>query len=1021
MESKASIRRLLAGSSLVALLAASNVVLNDGRAYAARATGVVGVPISPPGLGAFPTTASAFTTAASAAHVSAGATALEIALPASYGTFENTLGALAVAKAYASGATAVATADALGVHIEAAGSIEDIINNATIQAFASAKATGTSSGYAIGHARAQGLAIEVLSADVLGGISNLGDIYTTAIVHSTPVGAPPPPAATATGISIHLTGSVTAPSTGFENDGLVQAIAIDPGQAAARGIVLDGGWYEGDLINSGQILARAEATAEGGSAVATALKLQDPPVMQAARFGGEIVNSGVIEALATADHAHAIGLHLQDGAYSDGKLDNSGMIVAVASGLSAFATAVKVEDGGSLGGTISNTGIIGTSVNGKLGGGVAIDLEGAGDGTTIEQLGAISVSATGVAPGLYGDVLLANGDADTIEWSGGKMVGNVHGDNIDKLDVFAGTASYFAFDGNINVLAVTTADGTSYAGDAQSFGTIDVNTASHADTGVSLALGGRIYAEDLNVNHNGTLELKPTATVEVQHLLVQGTGASQSAGTIQWDLKPTAPEHPTVIAETVTIEDGAKSVAHALPGLFKAHEDFLVIESTDITGDFAFSEDFTNLYNVTDRIEADGYHIIIDRLAFQDIPGLNPNGQAAGAGIDKILDELNRTNADGPLATLLGQVLIGTPEQYAHAMNELAGSQNGDLLQAAMSDPGQLLNVIFEQLGGGGAAGLAGAQNSVLVADNSSGATASDVPPAYASLALPSPVAQPLSVWLRAFGNWASLDRDPGSGASGFTSHGGGVVAGATYRFSDNWLAGVAGGYQRNNVDFRGTGDANVNSYSLSVHGRYESGNAYVNALAGASRESYSMTRLYTPMSTTYAARRSPDGETFMAGIEGGIGYDLGGQSKVTPFVGFDYSHMKIDGSTETGSGPGNLTVADQSANNANSRLGLRWTKVFDLEGGSELTPTIEAGWKHQFADTNPTTTAALSGLPGSSFTVHGASAPRDLAVAGAGLSARLSDRLDASIRYDGDFGSGYTNSTASLRLTVRF
>jgi len=39
----------------------------------------------------------------------------------------------------------------------------------------------------------------------------------------------------------------------------------------------------------------------------------------------------------------------------------------------------------------------------------------------------------------------------------------------------------------------------------------------------------------------------------------------------------------------------------------------------------------------------------------------------------------------------------------------------------------------------------------------------------------------------------------------------------------------------------------------------------------------------------------------------------------------------------------------------------------------------------------------------------------------GAGVTVQLTDQLDGTIQYDGDFSSKYTDSTASLRLRLKF
>jgi hypothetical protein len=372
MESTTSIRRLLAGSSFIALLAASNVVLYDGRAYAAgaSATGIAFLPSTGIG-GGFSNPGDIIVSehVSGSGYISVAATAVKADVPGTVGgDFTNTGNVLAVAEVQSTGPSiALATAGAVGVFLVTGDSIlGSVINSATIQAFASAKATATAHGYAEGHANALGFGVDVAAGDLVGGISNSGNVYATAIVHSTPIigHVPPPPSATATGVSIHVAGTVMSTPTGLGNSGLIQAIAIDPGEATARGLVVDGGWYEGSLVNSGSVLARADTSAVGGAADATAVQLRGS--QGAASFGGGFVNNGTIAAFAHGDNAHAVGVLLRDGAYTDGELENGGMIVAVATGGSlAAATAIKVMDGGSLGGRIFNTGIIATQKNGE--------------------------------------------------------------------------------------------------------------------------------------------------------------------------------------------------------------------------------------------------------------------------------------------------------------------------------------------------------------------------------------------------------------------------------------------------------------------------------------------------------------------------------------------------------------------------------------------------------------------------------------------------------------------------------
>lgn len=875
---------------------------------------------------------------------------------------------------------AIASATATGVYLNASGVGDLIFNEGLIRAAASANAEATADGYARGFAQAKGLDLNVYG-DVDGGIYNLGTVEALAIVHATPV-TTGVGSAYATAIYAHVTGEVlpygSETSIALGNAGLIRAAAVDPIYAKARGLVVNDGTYRGDLVNFETIEVHATATADGGSANATALTLENGVV-----FEGELVNSGVIAAFAKGDNANATAIRITGGSHIYDGIVNGGVIAAIATG----------ED-------VST---------------VAIDLDGAGSGHTIDQIGGELEYS-----GIYGDIRMLNGQSDLINWSGGKIGGelgdttihsNIYGDSNDSLNVFAGTDSEFDF-----------------ADDIQGLRTINVNMGDPEADAVKLTVSGNIGTnktdyqaiQNFNVNANGTLVLQPTAQIDVANFRVAGSEDEGPAGTVQWNLKPSVPQHGTITAGSATIGEGANSIAHALPGLFNANNDFLVLKSEDITGTFNFSHTFTNLYTVTDAYRNDGYHIVITRMAFGEIPGLDNDGANAGRAIDRILDWLNENDPEGDLATKLGEILTGTPEEYARNLNELAGSQNADLIQVALTQPDRLFNVIFDQLtNGGGGTALADLGALVKLAANQPGDVMSDAGPQYASLVKPSPVANPGTIWARAFGNWSSLDRS--AGASGFTSNGGGLVVGADYRFTDNFKAGLAGGFQKDDVDFRGAGKADVKSWSVGAYGRYEVGSLYMNAMLGYGHQSYSMERRFTVLGTSYSAHRSPDGSSVSAGAEIGYAFDLGNDAKLSPFAGLLYTHTKMDGSTETGASPFNLTLDDQTANTANSRIGVRWAQTFRSGGGTEWTPQLALGWRHAFGDQNPSTTASLAGIPGSAFTVTGANAARDAAIVGAGVTLKLSEGIDGTVEYNGDFSSNYTDSTASLRLRLKF
>ena len=925
--------------------------------------------------------------------------------------FENSNSIAANANGFATIEGGRVNVGAVGVDLYASSIAGGFLNQADAEI--GATAIGHAYGSAEGDSSAYATGVEISGSSLAGGLSNLGSIHAKAILSEVTTDGYSSGTARATGLFVHLDGTATSyDANSLYNDGSISAEATAPDNASAIGVNLAGA-YDGNISNVGSVTvtggvvtyyggiisAKASATASG-NAEAIGLLLGDEG--DGGSFAGGLYNSGLISAHATAD----------------------------ASG-TASATAIKLTSGSSLGGgvsgagLISNTGVI-QAVN-KVGdvvtAGVAIDLTEAGSATDINQIGFIGTDEE-VHGGIYGDIFTYQDPyADVINWSGGEIVGDIHGDTLDTFNVFAGLENSFSYAGNIN------------SGDATRFGTLNVNPIDPTYAPVSLTVSGNMSLSGLNVNNAGTLVVDSTADIDTTSLAVAGDVDEYSAGTIQWNLNPVDPTNGVIKAADVTLGDGANSIANGSYGLYKPVTDYWLIEKTgaSLSGTFTnfsvigFLAD-NNLYDVSEVYNGSGgqgYHIVVTRHSFSGIPGMTIDGINFGSYLDGLLDDLSTENPD--LYDQINAVLTGDPEHaaenYAELMNELSGHQNADLLLAALGGPQKLMEIIFGQLGGegGGNSGIAGLDTLVRVADSGISATSNDAGPQYAALGDPTIFKRPASAWVRVFGSWSNLDSDAAVGAKGYSADGGGVIVGADYRFTDSFKAGVAGGYQKSTITFGSNGGkADLDSYSLNAYGRYEQGPLYVNGMLGVSYQSYDMTRNYVIGLANYQAHRNPDGQAVAGGAEIGYDFDLGNTATLTPFLSFLYAHTSIDGSTETGTGPANLVVQDQSGDSETSHLGMRWSQIYKTDGGTSWKPMLELGWKHEFADTNPTTTSALSGL-GGSYIVNGAKSPTDFATVGAGLNVQLTDAVDGTVQYNGDFGDTQTSSTASLKLRLKF
>jgi uncharacterized protein with beta-barrel porin domain len=120
----------------------------------------------------------------------------------------------------------------------------------------------------------------------------------------------------------------------------------------------------------------------------------------------------------------------------------------------------------------------------------------------------------------------------------------------------------------------------------------------------------------------------------------------------------------------------------------------------------------------------------------------------------------------------------------------------------------------------------------------------------------------------------------------------------------------------------------------------------------------------------------------------------------------------------ETGAGAVSLNV---DGNTTGSALGIVGAEVaYGLPVGfsAPLQLSARVGWARELADTRRTATAFFAGVPGTSFTVDGASVPRDSALFGLGMTLAMPS-FNLFVRYDGSAGGGamIQGGSAGVRL----
>ena len=281
-------------------------------------------------------------------------------------------------------------------------------------------------------------------------------------------------------------------------------------------------------------------------------------------------------------------------------------------------------------------------------------------------------------------------------------------------------------------------------------------------------------------------------------------------------------------------------------------------------------------------------------------------------------------------------------------------------------------------------------------------------------------------VWGAALGGAGSLNGDDGSHNVNFAAWGG--VLGIDYRFDTALRFGIAGGYTRGQFSTEGVpGDGGYDTFSVAPYLRWAPSALYVEGAVGYGYNDASVNRTIAipgypgAQSDVYrTATGTPHANDFLTHIEAGYRYGLTPATSLTPLVAGDAVVYSQGGFTESGAGAANLQASSATTSSVLGILGAQLEQDVGIGLASPLELTARAAWTHEFAPTDRTITASLTGTPGASFTVDGASVPRNAAALGVGASLKTG-QAEIFARYFASVGGGQTAQGGALGVRWTF
>ena len=783
--------------------------------------------------------------------------------------------------------------------------------------------------------------------------------------------------------------------------------------------------FAGGIDNTGLLAAGA-----GGF---DAIKVTGAGTFGVSSTGGGIVNSGTL----SGSNGIAIGnvTTFQGGITNTQKItaNSDGIIISVA--LSVSGAIVN-----SAGGTIS-AGLVGIALNSvtnfgttSAGGGIsnagtisaATGIKISGD---VVLIGSAAIVNTGNITGTGGtaiNVATANSKM-VIDQNGGTITGNVLlSPNADVMTIAGGTIV-----GNIvgqgDTLNFSLGAGTTYT-DSNTFTTINqvninsgtvlldaTDSATNIDVFSGATLGGTGTLDpNLTIHGGGTFAPGAPGTF----MQITGSLTLQSAAIYMVTINGAATSGANVTGSAM-VDAGALVKGNPTSTAVVGTKYTILTASTGVTGTFADTDVFFGRYEGVLSYDADDVFMTVQNGAL--VPLLPPNPPQNVLNVANAIDTAIQSGVTPP--TGFQNLFNYSPAQLQNALAQLEGQQATDAGQGAFQLMTDFLNLLLDPTAGNG--GGIGGNGPQQFAPDDQPSLPPEIAEAYNHVlrrGQPAPAAsfdQRWTAWGSAFGGYNTTDGNTAVGSADFTASDYGFAAGMTYHVTPATSYGfaLAGGGTNWNLS-GGLGGGRSDAFQAGVYGTTHYGPAYLSGALAFANHWFTTNRIAVGDQLTASFQGQSYAARGEAGYRYGVpvtGYIIG----VTPYAALQVQSFHTPGYSETdlsGGGFG-LTYNAMSATDTRSELGARFdnlTMWYDM-------PVILRGrlaWAHDWIS-NPSLGAVFQALPGSSFTVNGATPPQNSALTTAAAELHMTANWSLIAKFDGEFAP--TAQTYSGTGTLRY
>ena len=349
-----------------------------------------------------------------------------------------------------------------------------------------------------------------------------------------------------------------------------------------------------------------------------------------------------------------------------------------------------------------------------------------------------------------------------------------------------------------------------------------------------------------------------------------------------------------------------------------------------------------------------------------------------------------------------------TGPQLLNTLSQMTGEGAAGQQQATYLSTSLFLNAMLDPF----VVGRAGSFGPALSYAPEDRRAASEVASAFAMFTKAPPATsafeQRWSVWGSAYGGKNRTDGEPTFiGSHDLRANAAGFAGGADYRVSPYTVIGaaVAIGETRWRVDGHGGGRAEA----VQVGG-YASTRINDFYLSGAVAAAWHRADTDRTVNAGGVNRFEADFDAHALGlrIEGGRRYGSA-YAGITPYAAVQVQSLSTPNYRERTAGGANafaLTYTGDTTTDTRSEVGAWVDTRHAFANGTVVVLRARGAWVHDF-DAGRRFSAAFQTLPGASFTIEGASAPHESALASAVAEIRLTNGVTLIGKFDGEVASG--------------